>query len=46
MKKFFKWFLLLLVMLTVVTTVVLYNPGLVRGPLERYLSSVLYEGIV
>jgi len=35
-----KWLLPLLAALAVITTVVLYNPGLVRGPLERYLSGV------
>jgi len=44
MKKFFKRALLLVVVLAVVltvgVTVVLYNPGLIKGPLERYLSDV------
>ncbi len=40
MKKLFKWLLLLTVALAVSVTVLLYNPGLVKGPLERYLSEL------
>ena len=40
MKKLFKWLLLLTAALAVGITVLLYNPGLVKGPLERYLSEL------
>lgn len=40
MKKFFKWLLVLLVALTFSVVIVLYNPHLVKGPVERYLSNV------
>lgn len=40
MKKFFKWLLILLVALTLCVVIVLYNPHLIKGPVERYLSDV------
>ena len=40
MKRFFKWLLLLIALLSVGITIILYNPGLVKGPIERYLSNV------
>ena len=40
MKKFFKWLLILLVALTLCVVIVLYNPRLIKGPVERYLSDV------
>ena len=40
MKKIFKWLLLFIVALTVGLTVLLYNPHIVKGPLERYLSEL------
>jgi len=40
MKKLFKWLLLLTAVLAVGVTVLLYNPGLVKGPLEQYLSGL------
>jgi len=39
-KKLFKWLLLLSAALAVGIAVLLYNPGLVKGPLERYLSDL------
>jgi len=51
MRKFFKWFLLSIIALAVGIAVILYNPGLIKGPLERYLSklagySITLEGDV
>ena len=40
MKKLFKWLLLLTAVLAVGVAVLFYNPGLVKGPLERYLSDL------
>ena len=40
MKKIFKWLLLFIVVLTVGLTVLLYNPHMIKGPLERYLSDL------
>jgi len=40
MKKTLKWLLFLTAALAVGVTVLLYNPVLVKGPLERYLSNV------
>jgi uncharacterized protein involved in outer membrane biogenesis len=40
LKKLFKWLLLLSAALAVGIAVLLYNPGLVKGPLERYLSDM------
>ena len=40
MKKLFKWLLLLTAVLAVGIAVLLYNPSLVKGPLERYLSDL------
>jgi len=40
MKKLFKWLLFLVAALAIGVTVLLYNPSLVKGPLERYLSNV------
>lgn len=39
MKKFFKWLLLLIVLLAVAIAVFLFNPGLFKGPLERAVSN-------
>lgn len=38
MKKVFKWLLAVVVILAAVTVVVLYNPNLIREPLERRIS--------
>ena len=40
MKKLFKWVLILTVALAVGVVVIVYNPGLFKAPLERYLSGV------
>lgn len=40
MKKLFKWLLFLLFLLAAGLAVLLYNPHLIKGPLERYLSDV------
>ena len=40
MKRFLKWLLLLTVALAASVVVLVYNPGLVKGPLERYLSEL------
>ena len=40
MKKFFKWLLVLLIALTLSIVIVLFNPRLIKGPVERYLSDV------
>ena len=40
MKRFLKWLLLLSVALTVSVAVLLFNPGLLKQPLERYLGKV------
>jgi uncharacterized protein involved in outer membrane biogenesis len=40
MKRFFKWLLLLVIGLATGIVVVLYNPHLVKGPLERFLSDL------
>ena len=40
MKKFFKWLLVLLVALTLSVVIILYNPHLMKGSIERYLSDV------
>ena len=40
MKKLFKLLLLLTAALAVGITVLLYNPSLIKGPLERYLSEL------
>jgi uncharacterized protein involved in outer membrane biogenesis len=40
MKKLFKWLLLLIGVFVVGAAVLIYNPGLVKGPLERYLSDL------
>lgn len=40
MRKFFKWLLLSIVVLVIGAGVILYNPGIFRGPLERYLSDL------
>lgn len=45
-KKFFKWLLLFSVVLAAGIAVLLYNPGLVKGPLERYLSDVAGYSII
>ncbi|HEY5775228.1 MAG TPA: AsmA-like C-terminal region-containing protein [Xanthomonadales bacterium] len=51
MRKLFKWLSLSIIALAVCVAAVLYNPGLIRGPLERYLSklagySITIEGNV
>ncbi|MDH3901658.1 MAG: AsmA family protein [Xanthomonadales bacterium] len=38
MKKIFKWLLVLIVALAVGLTILLYNPHMIKGPVERYLS--------
>jgi len=40
MKKIFKWLLLLVIALAVSVAVILFNPHLIKGPVERYLSDV------
>ena len=40
MKKLFKWLLLLASALAICVVILLYNPALVKGPLERYLSNL------
>jgi len=40
MKTLFKWLLLLIIALAVGLTVLLYNPHMIKGPLERYLSEL------
>ena len=40
MKKILKWLLLLIIALAIGFTVILYNPRLIKGPLERYISDV------
>ena len=40
MKKFFKWLLLTAAALAIVIGILLYNPGLFKGPLENYLSKL------
>ena len=40
MKKLFKWLLLLVAALAIGVTVILYNPHIIKGPLERYLSDI------
>ena len=40
MKKLFKWLSLLTALLAVAVVVLVYNPGLIKGPLERYLSDL------
>ncbi|GMR15249.1 MAG: hypothetical protein BMS9Abin30_0874 [Gammaproteobacteria bacterium] len=40
MKKFFKWLLLTTTALAIVIGILLYNPGLFKGPLENYLSKL------
>jgi uncharacterized protein involved in outer membrane biogenesis len=40
MRRLLKWLVLLIAALTVGALVILYNPSLVKGPLERYLSGV------
>jgi len=40
MKKLFKWLLLLVIALAISVIIVLYNPHIIKGPLERYLSDV------
>ena len=38
MKRLFKWLLLLIIALAVGVVFILYNPHVIKGPLERYLS--------
>ena len=38
MRKLFKWLLIVTLLMLVCLTVVVFNPGLIRAPLERYLS--------
>ncbi|MDX2428821.1 MAG: AsmA family protein, partial [Xanthomonadales bacterium] len=40
MKKLFKWLLVLVIALAAGVVVILYNPHIIKGPLERYLSDV------
>ena len=40
MKKIFKWLFLLIIALAVGMAVLLYNPHIIKGPLERYLSDL------
>ena len=40
MKKFLKWLLAVFVLLAAVLAIVLYNPNLARGPLERHLGKL------
>ncbi|MGD9265464.1 MAG: AsmA family protein, partial [Lysobacterales bacterium] len=40
MKKFFKWLLITVAVLATGVVVLLYNPALVKGPLERQLSKL------
>lgn len=40
MKKLFKWLLLVIAILTLGVVVLVYNPGIYKGSLERYLSDV------
>ena len=40
MKKLFKWLLILTAVLAVGVVVILFNPVLIKGPLERYLSDL------
>jgi uncharacterized protein involved in outer membrane biogenesis len=40
MKKLFKWLLLSVAALAIGIAVILYNPHIIKGPLERYLSDV------
>ena len=40
MKKFFKWLLILTAALMVGVVVLIYNPSLIKGPLERYLGDL------
>jgi len=40
MKRFFKWLALLVIGLAAGIVVVLYNPHLLKGPLERFLSDL------
>ncbi|NOR20423.1 MAG: AsmA family protein, partial [Xanthomonadales bacterium] len=40
MKKFFKWLILLTLALAVGVVAVVYNPRLIKGPLENYLSGL------
>ena len=40
MKKIFKWLLLLVIALAIGFAIILYNPHLIKGQLERYLSDV------
>lgn len=38
MKKLFKWLLAVFSVLAISTAILLYNPGLIRGPIGHYLS--------
>jgi len=40
MRKLLKWLLLSMAVLAIGAVVILYNPGIVKGPLERYLSDL------
>lgn len=40
MRKLFKWLLLSIVVLAIGAGIILYNPGVLRGPLERHLSNL------
>jgi len=38
MKRIFKWLLIVIAVLAIFVIFLLYNPGVIKGPLERYLS--------
>ena len=40
MKKFFKWLLILIVLLVISLVVLINNPALIKGPVERKLSDI------
>jgi len=40
MRKLFKWLLLSVVLLAIGAAIIIYNPGIIRGPLERHLSDL------
>jgi uncharacterized protein involved in outer membrane biogenesis len=46
MKRVTKWLLLLIAVLAVIATVLLFNPGLFKGPIERYLGNLTGHSII
>jgi len=40
MKRFLKWLLVITGVLTIAVATLLFNPGLIKGPLENYLSKL------